>query len=232
MVARDRDVQAFGDRAASYEAGYRGQMHSDIVGRSIDLALGRFPPPQRVLDVGCGTGLLLRELARRLPEAISLTGIDAAAEMVGQAAGRTAAARAARLGPGAPAGGVPGTARTPADAGTLAGGDSRLVFLQGVAEHLPFPDRAFDLVISTTSFDHWADQAAGLAECRRVLAPGGHLVLTDLFSSCLLPTLVGTRRNRARTPLRATRLLAASGFRSIRWHRLYAVIIRSVTASA
>ncbi len=203
MVPTDRDVQAFGERAASYEDGYLGRMHRDIIGRSIDLALQWFPPPGRVLDVGCGTGLLLRELARRLPGGASLTGVDAAPEMIEQA-------RA-------------GAADEPAP--------QRPAYLDGVAEQLPFPDESFDLVISTTSFDHWADQGTGLAECRRVLAPGGHLVLTDLFSSLLLPTLVGSRRDRARTPLLATRLLVAAGFRSIRWHRLYAGIIRSVTAS-
>jgi ubiquinone/menaquinone biosynthesis C-methylase UbiE len=150
--------------------------------------------------VGCGTGLLLRELARRLPGAAGLTGIDAAAGMIAQASAKA--------------------------------GDPRLSFVQGVAERLPFGDATFDLVISTTSFDHWADQLAGLTECHRVLAPGGCFVLTDICSTWLLPTLVGARRDRARTPLRATRLLAAAGFRSLTWHRLYAVIVRTVTASA
>jgi hypothetical protein len=65
-----------------------------------------------------------------------------------------------------------------------------------------------------------------------VLAPRGSFLLADLCSSWLLPTLVGSRRDRARTPLRATRLLAAAGFRSLTWHRLYAGIIKAVTASA
>jgi len=197
-MTRDRDVQAFEDRAAGYETGYRGRLHDEIVTRTVDLALARCPAPDRVLDVGCGTGLLLRELARRLPAATELTGIDAASGMVSQARARV--------------------------------GDPRLNFVPGAAERLPFGDAAFDLVISTTSFDHWADQRAGLAECRRVLAPGGLFVLTDVCSAWLLPTLVGTRGNRARTPLRATKLLAAAGFRSVTWHRLYAVIIRTVTA--
>jgi SAM-dependent methyltransferase len=87
-------------------------------------------------------------------------------------------------------------------------------------------------VISTTSFDHWTDQAAGLAECHRVLAPGGRFVLADLFSLALLPTLIGGRSDRARTRLRATKLLAAAGFRSVTWHRLHSGIIRAVTATA
>ena len=50
--------------------------------------------------------------------------------------------------------------------------DDRLRFVAGTAERLPWPAATFDLVVSTTSFDHWADQRAGLAECARVLAPG------------------------------------------------------------
>jgi ubiquinone/menaquinone biosynthesis C-methylase UbiE len=109
--------------------------------------------------------------------------------------------------------------------------DPRLSFLAGTAERIPAPDGHFDLVISTTSFDHWVNQAAGLAECARVLAPGGHLVLTDIFSAWLWPTLlIAGRRDKARTRARATRLVTASGLRSPQWHRRYALIIQTVTA--
>jgi ubiquinone/menaquinone biosynthesis C-methylase UbiE len=77
--------------------------------------------------------------------------------------------------------------------------DERLRFAAGTAERLPWPAASFDLVVSTTSFDHWADQRAGLAECARVLAPGGFLVLADLFSVVLVPPCWpdgGTRRAR------------------------------------
>lgn len=189
-------------------------MHRDIVARTLDLALSLAPAPRRVLDVGCGTGLLLRDLSKRLPEARELTGIDAAAAMIEAASGGDEFA--------------PEPGRQP---------DTRLRYTHGRAERLPFGNASFDLVISTTSFDHWADQGAGLTECHRVLAPGGRLVLTDLFSLALLPTLIGARSDRARTQLRATKLLAAAGFRSVVWHRLYAEIwlsglFRAVTASA
>jgi SAM-dependent methyltransferase len=202
VVSRRRDLKAFHDRAPGYEGGILGRMHQEIVTSSVDLALRLAPFPQRVLDVGCGTGLLLRELAGRVPHARELTGLDAATGMVDVASARSA------------------------------GADPRISFVRGLAEQLPFGDASFDLVFSTTSFDHWADQAAGLAECRRVLDQGGLLVLTDLFSLALLPTLVAGRSDRARTPLRVTRLLAAAGFRSVAWHRLYSVIIQSVTARA
>jgi SAM-dependent methyltransferase len=104
-------------------------------------------------------------------------------------------------------------------------------FLAGTAEHLPGPDGEFDLVVTTTSFDHWADQQAGLRECARVLTPGGCLVLVDQFSLLYLPTLIGSRRDKARTRRRAIRLLTRAGFQSLRWHALYAVVIGAVTAS-
>ena len=108
--------------------------------------------------------------------------------------------------------------------------DDRLRFVVGTAERLPWPAASFDLVVSTTSFDHWADQGAGLAECARVLAPGGGLVLADLFSALLVPTLLAGRAGKARTRGRATRLVTAAGLHSPQWHRLYAIIIQAVTA--
>ncbi len=194
-----RDVAAFDQRALGYEQGWRGRMHHDIADRAVQLALSVHAEPQRVLDVGCGTGYLLRMLARRCPDASELSGIDAAPAMIA-------------------------TAGKAAD-------DQRLRFTVGTAERLPYPDDAFDLVVSTTSFDHWADQRAGLSECARVLTPGGHLVLTDLFSPLMLPTLLAGRRDKARTPRRASQLLTAAGFRQLAWHDLYQVIIKAVTAT-
>ncbi len=198
-MAPDRDIAAFNQRAPSYEDGWLGRLHHEIADRAADLVLACSPVPRRILDVGCGTGYLLRELAVRAPGAAELAGIDPAPSMI-----ETAMAAAS---------------------------DDRLRFSAGVAEKLPYPGEAFDLVVSTTSFDHWADQQAGLAECRRVLVPGGHLVLADQFSAWLWPALLAGRRGKARTRARATRLLQATGFRSPQWHNLYAVIIRAVTAT-
>jgi ubiquinone/menaquinone biosynthesis C-methylase UbiE len=198
-MAWDRDVAAFGERAEGYEEGWLGRLHHEIADRTADLALTEVPAPRRVLDVGCGTGYLLRRIAARAPQAAELVGVDAAAQMVRVAQDATA--------------------------------DPRVRFLAGTAEHLPGPGGEFDLVVTTTSFDHWADQQAGLRECARVLTPGGCLVLVDQFSPLYLPTLIGSRRDKARTRRRATRLLTQAGFQSPRWHALYAVIIGAVTAS-
>jgi ubiquinone/menaquinone biosynthesis C-methylase UbiE len=115
------------------------------------------------------------------------------------------------------------------EAAEQAASDRRLRFTAGAAEALPCPDDTFDLVVSTTSFDHWADQRAGLGECARVLAPGGHLVLADLFSPLLLPTLLAGRRAKDRTRQRASRLLRTAGFQDLAWHDLYTLIIKAVT---
>lgn len=108
--------------------------------------------------------------------------------------------------------------------------DDRLSFTSGVAEKLGYPDRTFDLVVSTTSFDHWSDQQAGLVECARVLRPGGHLVLVDRFSLWLMPTLASGGRGKARSKRRVDRLLLAAGFQCLQWHKLRAVIINAATA--
>jgi SAM-dependent methyltransferase len=109
--------------------------------------------------------------------------------------------------------------------------DERLSFVTGVAEHLPYADASMDLVVSSTSFDHWSDQGAGLAQCARVLRPGGHLVLVDQFSRLLIPTLALTRRGKARTRRRASALLLRAGFNRPDWHHLYAVIINAAVAT-
>jgi ubiquinone/menaquinone biosynthesis C-methylase UbiE len=197
-MTHDRDIAAFDARAHGYEGGWLGRLHHQVADRTADLALTAAPDPRRVLDVGCGTGYLLRQLAARCPHAVELAGVDPAPSMI-------TAARAAAA-------------------------DDRLRWLEGTAEELPFPAGHFDLAVSTTSFDHWADQQAGLSECARVLAPGGLLVLTDLFSAWLAPTLVGQRRGKARTRHRAAGLLAAAGFRAVQWHDVEAVIIRTATA--
>ena len=44
-------------------------------------------------------------------------------------------------------------------------------------------------------------------------------------------TMLTSRRGKARTRRRATRLLLRAGFCSLQWHRLQAVIINAVTAT-
>jgi ubiquinone/menaquinone biosynthesis C-methylase UbiE len=78
----DRDVHAFDERAPRYERGWLGRLHHDIADRTADLAMARAPEARRILDVGCGSGYLVRRLAQRLPDGVDLVGIDPAPGMV------------------------------------------------------------------------------------------------------------------------------------------------------
>jgi ubiquinone/menaquinone biosynthesis C-methylase UbiE len=194
----NQDVQAFDDRAATYESGRHGRLHQEISDRVVALAVARVPAPDRVLDVGSGTGYALRQLAARLPGAGAFLGIDAAPRMV----------EVARRGTN----------------------DPRVTFAHGVAEKLPADDGAYDLVVSTTSFDHWTSQDAGIRECTRVLRPGGTLVLTDQFAQFLWPMLRSRLGGKACTRALATSLIANAGLTQVEWHPCYAQIIQTVTA--
>ena len=61
----------------------------------------------------------------------------------------------------------------------MRGYGDRVRIEQGDATQLAFPDASFDGVISYGSIKHWTSQDAGLAECIRVLKPGGPLLITD-----------------------------------------------------
>ena len=57
---------------------------------------------------------------------------------------------------------------------------------RGDAGRLPFKDGAFDKVVCTNSFHHYPDHFKALKEIRRVLRPGGKLVLVDPRADNLL----------------------------------------------
>jgi ubiquinone/menaquinone biosynthesis C-methylase UbiE len=150
------------------------------------IALARVEDGQRVLDVGCATGNLLRTLGRRHPR-VELTGVDPDPAALARA--RSKARRA--------------------------GLDIRLD--RGFAQDLPYPDASFDRVFSSLMLHHLDSQAkdALLAEVRRVLRPGGLLVLAD---ATLDEHGHGHGRRRMREQLRdnvgdaVSRRIAAAGF--------------------
>lgn len=95
----------------------------------------------RVLDVGCGTGLMSAKLAAT---GRKVCGVDLSAGMVERARRR---------------------------------GDAAVEFIQGDAEKLPVESDAFDAVVNLISFHHYPNPSRALSEFRRVLRPGGRLVL-------------------------------------------------------
>lgn len=58
--------------------------------------------------------------------------------------------------------------------------DSVSTYVEGVTEHLPFADDAFDIVLSYLSLIDIADLEAAAQEITRVLHPGGQLVIVTI----------------------------------------------------
>jgi ubiquinone/menaquinone biosynthesis C-methylase UbiE len=79
------DVEHFNKRAASYEnASSQGYFFDRVQRRVLSLARGQ-TSPEVIVDVGCGTGRLLRKVKQQYPNA-RLVGVDAAEKMIQQAA--------------------------------------------------------------------------------------------------------------------------------------------------
>jgi ubiquinone/menaquinone biosynthesis C-methylase UbiE len=112
----------------------------------------RVGPGDRALDLGCGTGALAVLLARRGAE---VTAIDISPAMLRQAARRV----------------------------REEGLEDRVALreLGAVDLDTAFPDASFDVVTSTLVFSELSadERAYTLAECRRILRPGGRLLIAD-----------------------------------------------------
>ncbi|MFM7800431.1 MAG: class I SAM-dependent methyltransferase [Planctomycetota bacterium] len=128
------------------------------------LARYALPAGARLLDLGCGSGEFVRRLAGAFPGAESITGLDVLPAML-----RAAEALCGAAADGGAAGAI-GAAPGP-----------RLSFEEGDATGLRFPDGHFDFVALRHLTQLLPDPAAVLAECRRVLRPGGwlHVVSED-----------------------------------------------------
>ena len=135
-------VEGYARLAPSYDA--RWPFYIDATARETAARLS-LPPAGRLLDVGCGTGVLLRRLGVSYPLA-ELCGIDPVPEMLAVARRRT---------------------------------PPNVHLCQGWAERLPFGDGRFDAVASCNTLHYVREPLAALKEARRVLRPGGRLVLTD-----------------------------------------------------
>ncbi|MCP4663763.1 MAG: methyltransferase domain-containing protein [bacterium] len=168
----------------------------------------RLKPNMRVLDVGCGTGFPLLELAQRLGPSSTVVGIDPWDAALNRAR-RKAVARKIR----------------------------NVEIQQGDGAALPFADGEFDLVVSNIGVNNFDDPEAVLAECRRVSRPSAGIVLTtnvrghmeelyDVFASTLkeldLTARLGSLQDHVDHRLtvdRISEMLEKAGFRVVRVFR-------------
>jgi ubiquinone/menaquinone biosynthesis C-methylase UbiE len=59
--------------------------------------------------------------------------------------------------------------------------------MEGDAQDLPFPDRSFDTVVCTYALCSVPDEVQAISEMKRVLKPGGRLILVDHIRSRIKP---------------------------------------------
>ena len=103
-----------------------------------------------ILDIGCGGGKTVNTLAKIATEG-KIYGIDYSEVSVAVASSIN---------------------KKLIDAG-------RVDILHAFAESLPFPDDSFDLVTAVESYYFWPDLISNLKEIRRVLKPGGSVILIN-----------------------------------------------------
>ena len=111
--------------------------------------------PLEVLDLACGTGDFSLAIAQRMLRrgvAGHVSGVDLSAGMLAVMDRKIAAA----------------------------GLSERISTAQGDGEKLPFPDASFDRVTIAFGIRNFENREAGLREMRRVLRPGGRLVILEL----------------------------------------------------
>jgi 2-polyprenyl-3-methyl-5-hydroxy-6-metoxy-1,4-benzoquinol methylase len=159
----------------------------------IPLALSSLPEQANVLDAGCGTGVLLAQLAVRRPD-LRLLGTDASSTMLAQAA--------QRLG----------------DNARLAAWD-----LDQPPPHVVTAAAPFDLITCTNVLHYVAAPFQTVCMLARLLAPGGRLIVSDfirhgwwwtLFERAL--RLADRRHRRTLTARDLVQLVTLAGLRVVR----------------
>lgn len=114
--------------------------------------LARLGPGERAVDVGVGTGDLALGLLEASHPSARVVGIDLSARMLA-----ISRRRLARMGVG-----------------------PRYAAVIGTGERLPLPDASVDRVVSGFTLRNVGDLPRALGEMRRVLRPGGRVVLLEL----------------------------------------------------
>lgn len=136
----------------------------------IKTELGDSKKTGEMLDVGMGTGIILRYMAKdNAFDDFHFTGIDYFDDMVQVANDRI----------------------------TEEGVKDRITTAQGDANKLDYPDNSFDVVISRATIHHLEDPTDSLKEKYRVLKPGGFAIIHDARRDAPEETLEYFRQIRA-----------------------------------
>jgi arsenite methyltransferase len=106
-------------------------------------------PNLDILDLACGTGFPLFELAQMHGASCHVTGVDIWKQAIERARWKANASQS-----------------------------STVQIVEADAAHLPFENESFDLIVSNLGINNFPDPDAVLAECFRVSRPGARLVLT------------------------------------------------------
>lgn len=115
----------------------------------------------------------IQSFSRLLPPARPLVGVD-----LGSGVGRFTPALAEAF--GGPIHGVEPSARMRAVAEAEAA-HPQVRYWEGRGEDIPLPDASADFLLMFLSFHHFHDQPAAIAEIRRVVKPGGRVLLRSTF---------------------------------------------------
>jgi len=137
------------DLAARLEK--RGAASDEVATRVKYLDLLRVGPGQLALEVGCGTGVVLRDLARRVAPDGRAVGLDPSQHLLN-------------------------LARELAQQSGLA---SLIELHTGDARALPFADEEFDVALAVTTLSHVPEGERAIPELARVVRPGGRVGVLD-----------------------------------------------------
>jgi SAM-dependent methyltransferase len=180
-------------RQSRRPSGWLGELVARVMawetGAANAFAVDQLPlePGAAVLEIGCGHGRTLVALARRVRGG-TVAGVDPSDVMVRHATGRLRAESAR----------------------------GRAEVHRAEAARLPFPDARFDAALAVHVLYFWPEPLVELREIRRVLRPGGALVLgfrpDDAGARASLPASV----YHLRSVEEAEQLLREAGFEAVR----------------